>query len=178
MSEDRVSAYLAAQMARVTTGPQLLDGYLLKVILERLIRIGSFPNFSQSWAPLMLGAVNGNPMISGPPKLVRLGDMVWMTFQGTRTSQTMPSSTISFAWIPEGFRPIGNVMQANAVPAGNWQIQIFNTNPGTNVFAEDPGVNMMENNTRWTLRFSAQIGTGNAVSLSMNWQTADEMVAA
>jgi hypothetical protein len=126
---------------------------------------------SQIDSPIMLAAANGAPTLIGAiPQLTRSGNTVTWTFNGTNKTSTT-ANTISLAEIPPGFRPTAAVTQAIQAPSGNITAQAFTT--GTNVFPDVPGTNATTGNTRWAIRFSAQLGASAVISASVSWQTTD-----
>jgi hypothetical protein len=121
-------------------------------------------------SPVMLAAAapGGAPiLVGGPPQLTRVGDMVTWNFQGNNGA-TQRANTVSLAWVPEGFRPTGNVTQAIQAPAGNITCQIYTT--GT-VFFPDGGAAA----GRWTIRFSANFAANAPMSANISWATTDPM---
>jgi len=131
------------------------------------------PPMAQAASPRMLVATNGAQALSADPVLTRIGNQVTWNFQGTKSASGNTANTISLAEIPVGFRPTGNVTQAIQVPAGNITAQMYTS--GTNVFPNAPGTNATTGNTRWSIRFSAQLAANAAISANVAWQTADAM---
>ena len=128
---------------------------------------------AQRNAPIMLAAANGAAtLVGGPPVLTRSGNMVNLTFQGTNKNSNT-ANTISLIEIPVGYRPTANVTQAVQAPSGNLTVGLYTS--GTNVFPDVPGTNYTGNNTRWAARFSAQLSSNAAMSVSAFWQTNDAM---
>jgi hypothetical protein len=123
-------------------------------------------------SPVMLAAANGAVNLIGQPILLRFGNSVCWQFQGTNKASNT-ANTISLAEIPVGFRPAANVTQAIQAPAGNVTAQMYTT--GTNVFPDAPATNVTTGNTRWAIRFSAQLGASAAMSAMVWWQTNDPM---
>jgi len=139
-----------------------------------MTRIGSaevVPS-AQANSPVMLAATNGAATLVGQPVLTRLGPMVTWNFNGANKSTTT-AATISLAEVPVGFRPTANVTQAIQTPSGNITVQAFTS--GTNVFPDAPGSNVTTGNTRWAVRFSAQLAANAAISANVSWQTTDAM---
>lgn len=127
---------------------------------------------AEDTAPIMLAAANGAACLTGgPPRLLRLGSTVFCSYQGANKT-TATAATISLFWVPTGFRPTASVTQAIQAPAINLVVNVVTT--GTSVFPDVPGTNNLTSG-RYVARGSAQLGANAAVSIAMQWQTADPM---
>lgn len=152
-------------------------GNILSIMQSTIegVSIGSsnLPSIRQATAPIMLAATNGAAVLTGnAPVLTRIGNMVTMVYQGANKSSNT-ATTISLAHIPEGYRPAANVSQSITTPAVTITVQVYTS--GTNVFPDAPGTNVTSGNTKWTVRASAQLTSGAAVSINLSWMTSDAM---
>ena len=133
---------------------------------------------SMAFAPVMLSAAGEAENFTTPfvGTLRRKGNRITLNCQGVSRNAAI-ANTVSLLAIPDGYRPMANVISTNILPAGT--VTISRPTTGTTVFPDNPGVNVVDvaasNRTEWVLRHSATINANTPVTFEMSWQTADAM---